>query len=307
MNEESIAPISRVTFSLLAAALFLGALSPMWGAVPFFIGAMLFWLGAIQVLNRCAFSFSKPFNRLIHWIHAMSLEAMAILAATCLHPTLLFSSQRKRGGTLQGRPILLIHGYLHNSSGWIYQRHSLIQARLGPVYSLDLGYPFRSICDFAEKTKQKAEQIERETGRKDLILIGHSMGGLVSAWYATHLAPAGKVTDIIAIGSPFEGTHVARIALGPNGREMECDSEFLKKLREAIQKTPIRFHHIASQTDQIIVPQTSAFGSHPDRQLFVIEDLGHMGLLFSPRVARKICAWLTIAQRMEAFSPSIRI
>ena len=127
-----------------------------------------------------------------------------------------------------------------------------------------------------------------------MILMGHSMGGLVCSWFATKLADPGKVTDVITIGSPLKGTHVARIAIGPSGSEMRYQSHFVHELeREILENQEIRFYHIGTQTDQLVIPQTSSWiGDSLDRQ-FVVDDLGHVSLLFSPRIFKKIVEWLT--------------
>lgn len=86
---------------------------------------------------------------------------------------------------------------------------------MGPIYTIDLGSPFLSIEEYAEKVKEKAKQIAHETGHTKLALIGHSMGGLVSAYYAIHLAPEGSIRSVITLGSPMQGTKVAFFGVGP--------------------------------------------------------------------------------------------
>lgn len=254
------------------------------------IFASLFgWFGAIQLINALAPRCPKPLARFIHWTHAMTFEFVALLGVAVLR--VIHRRSKEPVGNLKGRPILLIHGYVNNSSVWRFQKRAFEKAGLGPIYTIDLGHPFRPIRSYAEKVKAKAEAIAKETGRDDLTLIGHSMGGVVSCWYATQVAPAGKVTDVITIASPLAGTHMARLGLGPNAREMEVDSPLIQTLRSAIAKNrTIRFFHIATKSDQLVIPNGSALidGNHQ----CIFEDLGHASLLYSPRVSQKICEWL---------------
>lgn len=192
----------------------------------------------------------------------------------------------------RGQPILLVHGYLNFGSVWTVQKKRLEALGFGPIYIINLGYPFRPIRSYAEKLKTKVDSIAKETGRKDLILIGHSMGGLVSALYATQMAPSNTVTDIITMGSPFIGTPVARIGLGTNAREMEPHSPFIETLRESISSnSQIRFYHIATKTDQLVIPGGSAIIPH--HKHFIFDDIGHASLLYSQRVTDKLNEWLT--------------
>ncbi|MFI5343390.1 MAG: alpha/beta fold hydrolase [Chlamydiales bacterium] len=227
---------------------------------------------------------------MIHWIRAMVFELFAIVAIICLQ-LIGFVWKPKFSQKRGGRPILLVHGYINTSAVWIYIKWKLSRRTLGPIYTIDLKHPFRSMTEHAKQVEKCAERIEKETGRFDLILIGYSMGGIISSFYATHLAPQGKVTDVLTIASPFAGTYVAKMAFGKNGREMERGSTFLKKLNQEMRKShKIRFSHIASKTDEIIIPYTSAV--FDEKRKYIFNDLGHGALIFSPRVANKLISFI---------------
>lgn len=233
--------------------------------------------------------------RLFHWIRAQFIEILILLFIACLRVGTFFSKERTAGLHLQARPILLVHGYLHAGFVWSLYKKRLVEKGFGPVYTIDLGSPFHSIHDYAKKIQQKAEQIARETGRSDLTLIGHSMGGLVSAFYASVLAPSGTISQVITLGSPLKGTHLARLGIGRCAREMQIGSDFTKELNQTMEKvsSQIRFYHVASKTDQIVIPYGSSLvTTDPERHL-IFENLGHVTLLFSPRVIKKVFEWLS--------------
>src|SRR5690606_4003673 len=145
------------------------------------------------------------------------------------------------------RPILLVHGYLNNSSAWSHYLDVLPKQGLGPVYAIDLGHPFLPLSAYAHKVKEKAEEIRKQTGRGDLVLIGHSMGGIVSSLYAAKLAEKGSVTDLFTIGSPLSGAPMAAMAgIGPNGREMREGSPLLAEIRQGLEanQNAFRIYHI---------------------------------------------------------------
>lgn len=215
----------------------------------------------------------------------MSLELFALLYAFIFRWVPRFGSLKTIPGG-NGRPILLVHGYLNNAWVWIFMKRKLAKAGLGPIYLINLGFPFLSIQTYAKRVQRKAKQICRETRTDDLILIGHSMGGVVSALYASELAPQWTVSDVIMIASPIEGTPVARLALGRNAREMQKDSPLLKELREKMAQRPeIRFYQVATLCDQLVVPGISAGRLvKPERRL-ILDNLGHASTLFSARVA----------------------
>lgn len=227
--------------------------------------------------------------KLFRWVQAIVTECIAFLLVLVTIPLGWMGFYKKPAGNLKGRPILLVPGYVNNSSVWFFVRWRLKKAGLGPIYSINMGNPFRSIHHYAQMVNEKAKEIQRETQRDDLILIGHSMGGLVAFLYATHYAPASKVTDLIAIASPFKGTFSAYIAPGANGREMRTNSPFSQKLK-LHQEHPFRFYTLATKNDELVQPLASALVSENQ---FTVEGIGHAALLYSPQVAGKLVEWLT--------------
>ncbi len=273
-----VSKLSRYT------ALFLSVSALFAYYESFFLGTAFAWIAAIQLMN--ALAPKLPFPRLFHWTHAMTFELFALLGVAALRLT-----PHKHEIRGSGRPILLVHGYINHGSVWTLFKRRLEALQFGPIYTINLGHPFRSISSYAEIVKAKAEEIAKVTGRKDLVLIGHSMGGLVSALYAAKLSSPNTVTDVITIGSPLNGTPIAYLGLGPNAKEMRPRSNLLKEMREVMaNRKDIRFFHLATKSDQLVIPGSSAI--FPENQHFLFEDLGHASLLYSKRAQAQIAKWL---------------
>ncbi len=290
--------LSSAPFKYLVAALVIGALaaSVFAACLPLAIVLMMvsgwyLWTGAIIFANRAAdgSKFEKP----IHLLHATAMELNAGSVAGCLFPFTLFDRYHRPHGNPDGRPILMVNGYLSFGSTWHYQRKKLAEAGLGPIYTMNIGTG-KSIKTYAHYVQEKIKEIQEETGRRDIVLIGHSKGGLVSSYFSNYLAEEteSEVTDIVTIGSPLAGTHAANFGVGQDAGEMRSDSIFHKELRERMDSNlSTRYFHVGSETDEV-VPQSSALiGNDPARQLS-LKDTGHLGLLFSSRVADQICTWL---------------
>lgn len=187
------------------------------------------------------------------------------------------------------KAIFLVHGYLNNSNIWCYFGKYLSKKGLGPIYTINLGGPFHSIEEYAKKVK---EEIEKKKDLKEIILIGHSMGGLISWYSALRENIKVKITHIVSIGVPFEGTKAAIFGFGKCTKQMRYRSTFTLSLkRDILKEKKIKFFHVATTLDQIIIPYESAI---LDKQrCLLVEDLGHASLLFSKRVAEKVYTWLT--------------
>ena len=234
----------------------------------------------------------QPFQSAFHWLRAGTMELLAVLFLfPCLKVLRIFKSYEQPIGPKKGKPILLVHGYRKDSSVWFYLRKKLAKTYPGPIYVLSLGAPFQSIRTYVKLVEQKCLQIKQETECDQLILIGHSMGGLVSV-----LSAFGNrlISDVITIASPLGGTKMAKLGKGLNAKEMNIGSALLIELNEKLgEEQRVRFFHIGTKTDHLVVPnQSSRPGKHLDRE-FLFENIGHASLLFSPRVVTLLQQWLT--------------
>ena len=120
-------------------------------------------------------------------------------------------------------------------------------------------------------------------GRIDLVC--HSLGGLVARTWLQELGGARRVDRCITLGTPHQGTYNAYWLASRVGRELRPDSELLARLeasRPCAQQ--VRFTSIVAGSDNIVVPRVFSAND----EIVHLPDLGHVGLLFSPRVFRTV-------------------
>lgn len=187
-------------------------------------------------------------------------------------------------------PIVLVHGYLHNKTAWVVFRYRLKSAGIRNVFTLSLGNPLLPIEEYAARLARKIEEIRRLTGHQDLHLIGHSMGGIVSSYYALHLAQAAgvQVRSIVTLGSPLNGTKLYGIGVGP--KQMHYGSHFITTLRAKILASSIPFFTLGSLSDPVIRPPLSAI--LPERKHFLFRIYGHMAFLFFESTFKRVLEFL---------------
>lgn len=290
--EEAFSSKKYLAVALVVAALAVAILP--W-CLPlsislFSLSAWYLWSATIVVLNRVADG--TCLEKIVHRLHALATEVNSVVASIALFPYTFFQSYHAAKGNLKGRPILMVHGYYSFGSVWHYLREKMVEKGFGPIYTMNVGSG-NSIKSYAKDVESKVADIQKETGRKDLVLIGHSKGGLVSSYYATHAdKEKTTVTDVITIGSPLAGTPMAYYGPGNDAYEMRPEHKFHQELRQKIKETTqIRFSHIASEQDDIVPFSSALLGENRARQL-ALKDLGHLGLVFSSRVADQVCRWL---------------
>ncbi|MET0855368.1 MAG: alpha/beta fold hydrolase [Telluria sp.] len=161
-------------------------------------------------------------------------------------------------------PVLMLHGYGCNSGYWSALAPRLDAVRISYA-TLDLEPIGGAIDDYAPLVQRAVEQLCERTGAAQLVIVAHSMGGLVArAWMRRH--GAGRVARVITLGTPHHGTCLASFGLGQNAAQMRragaddgTENDWLCRLAAGESAatraliTSIYTHH-----DNIVSPQTSS-------------------------------------------------
>lgn len=229
----------------------------------------------------------------IRYFFAVVDDFFVFLAYFVLYRSACCRSANQEGLGNGGVPILMIHGYKHDAGAWHFHRPYLARDGHGPIFVMDLGSPSDSIEEYARKVKAKAEKISEVTGTKDLILVGFSMGGVVAAYYAIHLAERASLRGVMTVGSPLEGTKMAIFGEGTCAEQMRYRAPFITALKKSIAANEtIPFCHIGSLADPTIRPASSAWLIEGRSQIITLEGLGHLSLLYSEVVSKNISSCL---------------
>lgn len=177
--------------------------------------------------------------------------------------------------------VVLVHGYICNHRIWdaLVPR---LRAQGHAVVALDLEPVFASIDDYAEHLHQAITALQQSTGWAQVVLVGHSMGGLACRAYLRRFGAA-AVARVITLGTPHAGTQLARGVRTPNGRQMQWQSPWLAALAASeTEATRALFRIGLSPQDNIVYPQRAQTlaGVAPT----VFEGLGHLQLCKNERV-----------------------
>lgn len=183
-------------------------------------------------------------------------------------------------------PALLVHGYVCNRGFWIWLRRRLARAGVNAA-TITLDPPFADIEHLAEQLHLRIETLAAEAGRERVVLVGHSMGGLVSRAYLRRFGAA-RVARLITLGTPHSGTRLASFGLGRNARQMEVGNAWLAELNAAPLPVPVTA--VWSAHDTIVAPQDAA--RLPGAREIALGGLGHLAMAFSPRILAILLAEL---------------
>jgi triacylglycerol lipase len=192
---------------------------------------------------------------------------------------------RSEGGRA---PLLLIHGYQCNRGFWIELRNRLTRAGW-QVATISLDPVFNDIDGYVEQVSRRIEDVCAATGADKVMLVGHSMGGLVSRAYLRRQGNA-RVAKLITLGSPHRGSHLAKLGLGENGRQMVPGSAWLAALNAPGAVPLPQTVSIYSCHDNYVMPQDSSLLE--GAKIVPLAGLGHLEMAFSPEIERLLLAEL---------------
>lgn len=186
------------------------------------------------------------------------------------------------------RPVVLLHGFGQGNANFLVLGNRLHRAGLGPLYGFEY-WTLGKVTTAARRLGVLVEEVCARHGAAKVDLVGHSMGGVVARTYVSLFGGAERVRHLVTIGSPHHGTSMAKLGLGWPTVELDASSELLRTLAAA-PPPGVEVTCIWSRADGLVSTRREA--SVPFAEELVYEDLGHLSLLFSRRVADAIGARL---------------
>lgn len=185
------------------------------------------------------------------------------------------------------RPIILVHGFGHNRSGFYVLIYRLRSAGWKHIYTLNLLPLTGSIQDRAMRLKRFVEKVMRRTRATKVDLIGHSLGGIVSRYYVSKLGGKKNVSTVVTLGSPNQGTKLSSFGvIGRIPKELTPGNPLLEDLNSE-SPNGTKVVSIYSMQDWAIHPPRNA-RLHGVGENVELHNLGHLGLLYSEAVFDEI-------------------
>jgi triacylglycerol esterase/lipase EstA (alpha/beta hydrolase family) len=291
--------LARLLRWMLFGQMVLGALLGYWlvkaGHGPWWMlmvcaAALPLVIMALVVIVSCSISREKHEPPAMWWRSLLGEFAAGLVVFVFRQPwaqsppTLLDST-----APISRIPVVLVHGYLCNHRIWDDMATAL-RAQGHAVFAVNLEPLFTSIDRYVPIVNSAVLALLQHTGRQQVALIGHSMGGLaIRAWMRTH--GTAQVASVITLGTPHAGTKLARGAHTPNGRQMRWKSQWLTEL--ASSETPAThalMQIVITPQDNIVCPQRAQVLTGIDPLVF--EGIGHLQMCIHPPIMQWVASQL---------------
>ena len=201
----------------------------------------------------------------------------------------------------RGLPVLMLHGFGANSGFWRPLAQRLRRAGISHA-TVDLEPVLGSIDDYADLIEAQATMLCAATGASQLIVVGHSMGGLAArAWMRRH--GNARVARLVTLGTPHFGSWLASYGSGRNAKQMVppgADPDAWLNRLAASEDASLRARvlSIRSRHDNIVSPQDAA--ALPGADNVALDLVGHVALGFDPAVLDRVTREITSVRQSRS-------
>jgi pimeloyl-ACP methyl ester carboxylesterase len=191
-----------------------------------------------------------------------------------------------------GTPVVVLPGYRENAGSMWWLGRRLARAGFNPIL-LDFPSTLRRIEDNARFLGERIAEIRAQHGGEPVAIVAHSMGGLI-ARTLVHSCEDHGVRALLAIASPFRGTHLAtvgaRLRLGHSVAQMSPGHEYHARFPPSLA-CPVPLLSLVARQETIVSPEWSVVIA--DAAVLVLDEAyGHVAPLFVASAFVQIERWL---------------
>jgi triacylglycerol esterase/lipase EstA (alpha/beta hydrolase family) len=217
-------------------------------------------------------------------VTAMAADAVAL-------PSTFLLALPERPAAPTGTPVLMVHGLYHNRTAWLIFARRLRRAGFENLHTFGYNSFTRDFDHALSELKKRLDALLDASPDGRIILIGHSLGGLLCRCAAGDPRFRDKVAALVALGSPHGGSELAWLG----GNRMARGLIPGRTIPEAVAEAPdpdCPKLAVYTMADDYVIPLDLLRTGRPGWDERVCAPMGHVWMLYSPEVTDMVIDFL---------------
>jgi triacylglycerol lipase len=178
--------------------------------------------------------------------------------------------------------VVFVHGFFASTGVFKPLAEHLMSSKIA---LRQLHFNYTPTGNVAERAEQLSERIAEVHPEGPVHIVAHSLGGLIARYYAQVLGQ--RLDSLVSIGTPHEGTSLARGWPLQLARELSPGSSLLKTLDATRQRLgDTRLTSIVAVQDSLVSVRSAAL---PGSRIVYVDGVGHHGVLFHKDTWSVVC------------------
>nr|AKJ87231.1 hypothetical protein [uncultured organism] len=237
--------------------------------------------------NSASFRLGKrPYSELLKGFLSGILSLPIVIVC---YPLAWFGKLQRPKTVSSSEPaIILTHGLYHNASAWILFKRRLNKAGFSNIFLMDYGSFFTSFENVMEKFELFVSEVRKAAPGQPLVLIGHSLGGLVSRVYAEKASEEEAPSAVITLGAPHQGSKMTAFGPGLLASGLVYRGPLFEELEGMARRVPCPAIALYSPVDPLVLPEEGLRARYGGWLHCETAPVSHVSMLFSASVSRQV-------------------
>lgn len=187
-------------------------------------------------------------------------------------------------------PVILINGLYHNPSAWCLFRWRLRRSGFRNVRTFRYDSWNGSMEAILDSLGRKIAEAREAASGAEVVLIGHSLGGVISRNYVARQGAGSGVAAVVTLGTPYLGSKMAVLGPGALARGLKYPPDVPSSSQDMEPGAPGLA--ILTPVDAMVLPDTSLRAVPRGWAVEETRPVSHVSLLYHPAPARRAVAFL---------------
>lgn len=234
-------------------------------------------------------------NRVRRWIARGILTSWTSMMFTVvLYPFGFLQRLLRPPGTPDpaSTPVILVHGLYHNASAWVLFRIWLKRAGFGNLYAVNYNSMKCTFDQAVELLDRSITEVAAHHPGHRMVLIGHSLGGLLSRVCVEREGKGRDIAALIALGTPHQGSKLAALGPGRLAASIIYRSPLFQEIEREASSCDVPRLALYSPVDNMVLPNDALAIQHPGWTAEIIAPISHVAMLFHRPTAMRAIEYI---------------